>query len=153
MIKSIFTLWLISISPLAFSQNIFWQNQDGSLKGTALMVEEGDMSTMMREGISKYFDLQLSESIAKRKAYWHIDFSGRKAYENSVLQNRKVFSRMIGITDSLAQQTEMEYVSTTSVPAKVAENEYFTAYAVRWKLFGNVYGEGLLLQPKQVIKA
>ncbi|HEU4609169.1 MAG TPA: hypothetical protein VFS31_13725, partial [Chitinophagaceae bacterium] len=153
MIKSIFTLWLISISTLAFSQNTFWQNQDGSLKGTALMVEEGDMSTMMLEGISKYFDQQLSASIAKRKAYWHIDFSGRKAYENSVLQNRKVFSRMIGITDSLAQQTEMEYVSTTSVPAKVAENEYFTAYAVRWKLFGDVYGEGLLLQPKQVTKA
>jgi dienelactone hydrolase len=117
------------------------------------MVDKGDMSTLMLKGISNYFDQQLSASIAKRKAYWHLDFSGRNAYERSVLQNRKAFSQMIGITDSLAQQTEMEYVSTTSVLAKVAENEYFTAYAVRWKLFGNVYGEGLLLQPRQTIKA
>lgn len=153
MTKSVFVLLFISLSPLAFSQNNFWQNEDGSLKGTSLMVEKGDMSTLMLKGISNYFDQQLSASIEKRKAYRHVDFSGRKAYERSVMQNRKAFSQMIGITDSLAQQTEMEYVSTTSVLAKVAENEYFTAYSVRWKLFGNVYGEGLLLQPRQAIKA
>ena len=153
MIKSILILWLISLSTLVFSQHNFWQNQDGSLKGTSLMVEKGDMSTLMLKGISNYFDQQISASIEKRKAYWHVDFSGREAYERSVLQNRKAFSQMIGITDSAAQQTQMEYISTTSVQAKVAENEYFTAYTVRWKLFGNVYGEGLLLQPRQAIKA
>jgi len=52
MIRGILILWLIIISPLAFSQNIFWQNQDGSLKGTFLMVEKGDMSTLMLEGIN-----------------------------------------------------------------------------------------------------
>jgi len=47
------------------------------------MVEKGDMSTLMWEGISNYFDRQLSASIAKRKVYWHVDFSGREAYERS----------------------------------------------------------------------
>ncbi len=117
------------------------------------MVDKRDMSDVMLEGISTYFDKELAASTARRKEYWHVNFTDKEAYEASVLQNRKSLSQMVGLVDSLVPDVEMEYIATTSIPANVAESEHFTAYSVRWRLFGDVYGEGLLLQPKQDVKA
>src|SRR5262249_22846298 len=47
----------------------------------------------------------------------------------------------------------LEYISTTSASAKVAETEKLSIYAVRWPVFNGVYGEGLLLEPKGTIAA
>src|SRR6185436_14011462 len=42
----------------------------------------------------------------------------------------------------------LEYISSTTGSAKVAETERYTIFAVRWPVFDGVDGEGLLLQPK-----
>ncbi len=49
--------------------------------------------------------------------------------------------------------SDLEYIATVTTPAKVAETDAFTAYAVRWPLFDGVHGEGLLLQPKGPVTA
>lgn len=153
MIKYIFILCFICIGSFSFSQNDLWENENKSLKGTSLMLDNRDMSAVMLEGISRYFDEELAASLTSRKEYWHISFVDKNAYETSILQNRRDFSQMVGIVDPLVSDVKMEYVTTTSIPANVAENEHFIAYSVRWKLYGDVYGEGLLLQPKQDVKA
>lgn len=146
-------LCLISLASISFSQDHFWENENKSLKGTSLMVDTGDMSIKMLNGINDYFDQQLAVSTAHRKKYWNVNFKSKEAYEKSVLGNRKTFSQIVGIVGSLSSDVKMEYIATTSMSAKVAENEYFIAYSVRWKLYEEVYGEGLLLQPKGVLKA
>jgi dienelactone hydrolase len=42
-----------------------------------------------------------------------------------------------------------ELAATTTRPAKIASNEHFDVFAVRWPAFGGVHGEGLLLVPSQ----
>lgn len=151
-IKSILFLLFISISLSGIAQNHV-QNLDKSLLKSTLLVEKGDLSSMMVEGIGRYLDRELSGSITKRASFWQTDLSGPTAYGKSILPNRKRFSQIIGIVDSLMPDMKMEYISTTTTPANIAENEHFIVYKVRWNVFGDVYGEGLLLQPKGKIKA
>ncbi len=42
----------------------------------------------------------------------------------------------------------LELVGTTETPALIAESERVRVFAVRWPVFEDVYGEGLLLEPK-----
>jgi dienelactone hydrolase len=44
--------------------------------------------------------------------------------------------------------TALEFVSSTTSPAKVGETDAFTVEAVRWPVFEGVYAEGLRLLPK-----
>lgn len=141
------------LSSFSMAQTHFWENGNSSLEGTQLMVDTANMSDKMLRGINDYFDRKIEASLENRKEFWDVDFSGKQAFENSITENRKSFASIIGIADSLDPDVDMEYVSTTTVSAKVAENHYFIAYAVRWHLYGEVYGEGLLLQPKNDPKA
>lgn len=97
-----------------------------------------DMSVQMMEGIDQYLDQLLSISSQQQRG--HV-----------VPADRDRLRRIIGLVDSPDSQGEMLYVSTTSIPSIVAENEYFMAHAVRWPVFGGIHGEGLLLQPKGVV--
>lgn len=152
-IKFTLFLFLTSIGSFSIAQNQVFQNQDKSLLKSTLLLEKGDLSSMMIEGIGRYLDRELSGSIKKRSEFWQTNFSSPAAYEKSILPSRKRFAHMIGIADTLVSNIEMEYISTTYAPAKIVENEHFIAYAVRWRVFGNVYGEGLLLQPKGRVRA
>ena len=55
---------------------------------------------------------------------------------------------MLGVVDPRVPNPEMELIGTTERPAKLAETEEFTVYAVRWPVLNGVYGEGLHLRPK-----
>ena len=123
------------------------------LPNTSVLLDTADLSSKMTLGISNYLDKAISNSVNNRARHWNRDFSDLNAYENSILSQRKKLSQIIGIVDSLLPQTELEYVSTTSKPSLIAENEYFSVYEVRWHVFAEIYGEGLLLQPKGKVKS
>ena len=115
--------------------------------------EEGDLSSLMVEGISRYFDRENTALIKKRDDHWDVDFSSHSRYQQSVMPNRQRFAQIIGAVDERLPDIRMEYIATTSTPARIGENDNFEIYAVRWQVFEGVYGEGLLLQPKGDIKA
>lgn len=146
-------LFFACLSSPGIAQNNTFQNPDGSLPGSTLLLEKGDLSSMMVTGISKFFDRELSASIKGRAKFWKTDFSSPAAYENSVLPNRKRLAEIIGIADTLMPDMEMEYISSVSKPAEIVKTESFIAYAVRWHVYGDIYGEGILLQPRGVVKA
>src|SRR5690606_25688280 len=104
-------------------------------------------------GIGNYLDRETKNVIKNRLGHWNVDFADKKSYHQSIEPKRKTLSQIIGAVDSRLTPTEMEYVATTSVPAKVSENEHFITYAVRWPVFEGVYGEGLLLQPKKEVRS
>jgi len=146
-------LFIAGFSSVSNAQINNFENHDTSLKGSKILQENRDLSSMMVKGIDRYLERELSASVNGREVFRKADFSNHEAYNRSILPNRKRLAEIIGIVDSLDAVVKMEYISSVSSPAKIAENEYFIAYSVRWHVFGDIYGEGVLLQPKLKVKA
>ena len=126
--------------------NLWAQNP---LPGTAALTAKGDLSSEMIAGIGRFLESESAATVERRSSFWQLDLSGdRTAYEKSVQPNREHLARMLGVIDPRLHDIDLEYLATVSVPAKVAETDRFTAYAVRWPVFEGLHGEGLLLQPK-----
>ncbi len=123
------------------------------LPGTRPLEADGDRAVPMVAGIGRFLDRELAASIGQREQYWKPDFASREAYEKSVRPNRERLARILGAIDDRKPEPELEYLATIAVPAKAAETELFTAYAVRWPVLEGVFGEGLLLQPKRAVIA
>jgi hypothetical protein len=98
-------------------------------------------------GIDKFLMGQLDRSVMERQKLWQRDFSSRAAYEKSVQQNRQRLQRYIGAVDPRVPVNAIEYVTGTAALPLVAETDRFRVYTVRWPVFGDVHGEGLLLEP------
>ena len=118
------------------------------LPNTQPLTFGGDLSAQMVAGIDKFLTRQTAQSIAERPKYWQRDFSSVEAYDRSVQPNRERLRAIIGAVDARLPVPALEFVSSTTSPAKVGETESFTVEAVRWPVFEGVYAEGLRLQPK-----
>ena len=112
-----------------------------------------DQTDRMINGMDRYLDDVLEEAVDRREVLWKRDFSSPQAYEKSVAENRSRFGKTIGLVDSIDQEVEMAYLSTTATPAMVADQPTFTAYSVQWNVFAGIHGEGLLLEPKGRVRA
>ncbi|HSH96044.1 MAG TPA: hypothetical protein VK968_17995, partial [Roseimicrobium sp.] len=119
------------------------------LGGTKPMTLTGDISAQMVAGIDRYLLRALDRSVASRPVQWQRNFTSRQAYEESVRLNRDHLRKIIGAVDDRLPVHSLDYVTTTLVSAKCVETDRFTGYAVRWQIFEGVYGEGILLHPKE----
>ncbi len=111
-----------------------------------------DFSRVMVEGMNRYLDRQLENEVNRRSIYRNFDFSDRGRHIDSLYPKRKRLKEIIGAVDERSAVISMNYIADSYNPAVVAENELFSAYAVRWNVFAGIYGEGLLLQPSGKIK-
>jgi cephalosporin-C deacetylase-like acetyl esterase len=119
------------------------------LPGTQPLTLEGDLAARMVAGIDGYLMRELAASVERRKQYWHPDFSSPGAYAKSVQPNRERLRKIVGAVDERISPAEMELVATTTQPALVVETDRYRMFAVRWPVLPGVYGEGLLLEPKE----
>jgi hypothetical protein len=140
-------LWLLIVPLAAGAQTI------EVLPGTEPLTWEGDLSARMVAGIDQFLMGELDRSVVERQNLWKRDFSSRGAYEKSVQQNRQRFQKYIGTVDPRLPVKALEYVTSTAALPLVAETDQFRVYAVRWPVFDDVHGEGLLLQPKSEVRA
>lgn len=127
--------------------------QPALLPNTQRLEMSGDLSAQMLAGIDAFLVRELGDSITSRAAYWQRDLTSAATYARSVQPNRERFRTAIGAVDELPARTDLEWVATTSAPAQVAETDRYRVFTVRWRVFENVYGEGLLLQPKSPPRA
>lgn len=134
------------LSPLALAQI------PEPLNGTKLLTMQGDLSAQMVAGIDRFLDRELERSVNERAKLWHRDLASRAAYEKSVQPNRDHLRKYVGAMDPRLPVTALEYVSTTSTSAKLAETDRYTIHAVRWQVLDGVHGEGLLLTPKDAFQ-
>lgn len=134
-----FLLLLISLSAHAAEPT--------PLPATKPLTMEGDIASQMIDGIDHFLDKQIIKAAAGRKQFWDRDFTTAQAYEKSIALNRGRLAEILGIRDARPAKMEMELVATTDKPALVGKSDSFEAYAVRWRAFGEVHGEGLLLKP------
>ncbi len=118
------------------------------LPGTQPLEREADFSLEVVDRVDAYFLRKLQTSIGARSEYWNRDYSSPEAYTASIAGNRERFRRIIGAVDDRVPFEEPELIASLSQPALAAETDQFSIRAVRWPVYEEVYGEGLLLEPR-----
>jgi len=122
-----------------------------TLPGTKPLTADGDLSKKMLDGLHRFAERKIRESVESRAKRWKRDPSSREAYEKSIRPNRERFRKIIGIADRRVPVT-MERFGDDGNPALVAEDGAFRIYQVRWPVLEGVHGEGLLLEPKGKVR-
>lgn len=123
------------------------------MPGTRELTVTGDLSVRMVEGIDRFLDRATRESIERRAQFWKRDFSSAEAYSRSVEPNRERLRRIIGAVDARVADPEMEVLSVDRGPTAIREPDEWTVQRVRWRVFPDVHGEGILFQPKGKVVA
>jgi dienelactone hydrolase len=123
-----------------------------ALEGTARLEMQGDITSQLVDGADRFLLSQIEKSVAARACFWNRDFSSPRKYEVSLWPNRECLAHILGVRDPRVafDALDMELLATSWQPALVGEGTGFQAYAVRWRAFGDVHGEGLLLAPTGV---
>ena len=118
------------------------------LHGTEALTFDGDLAAQMVEALDGYVSRAITGSIEGRIGLWNRDYSSHNAYTASVEPNRARLRKRIGCLDSRLPIEELSYSATTKTSAQLTEDESYTVSRVRWQVFDEVEGEGLLLEPK-----
>jgi dienelactone hydrolase len=117
-----------------------------TLPGSKPLTVEGDLSAKMLEGLHRFAERKIDESVKLRAKHWQ-RVSSAEAYEKSILPNRERFRRIIGVVDERVP-VAMERYGDDDSPALVAETDNYRVYQARWPVLAGVSAEGLLLEPK-----
>lgn len=123
------------------------KNHAPELQGTAPLTFEGDLAAQMVEDLDNYVTRAIEITAEKRETLWDRDYSSHTAYTESVAPNRQRFRKQIGCYDERLPIDALSYVGTTNASAHIAKGENYTVSRVRWQVFDEVEGEGLLLEP------
>ena len=118
------------------------------LHGTEPLTLDGDLAAQMVEALDGYVSRAVADSIEGRAGLWNRDYSSHTAYTESVEPNRARLRKRIGCLDSRLPIEELIYSATTKTAAQLTDDENYTVSRVRWQVFDEVEGEGLLLEPK-----
>ena len=120
-----------------------------TLHGTTPLTVEGDLAAQMVEVLDGYVSRAVANSVEGREGLWNRDYSSHNAYTESVELNRARLRKRIGCLDPRLPIEDLAYIATTKTAARLTEDENYTVSRVRWQVFEEVEGEGLLLEPKQ----
>ena len=123
-------------------------NTAQALHGTNPLTTEGDLAAQMVEVLDGYVTDAVANSLEKRGTLWHRDYSSHEAYVASVEPNRERLRKQIGCLDERLPIEVLNYVATTKDATQIAADENYTVSRVRWQVFDEVDGEGLLLEPR-----
>lgn len=115
--------------------------------GTAPLTIEGDIASHLVDGVDKFLLKKLDESTAARAKHWQRDTSSREAYDKSVAPQRARLAHILGVRDARVAAEAPQLQATASQSARVARTDKYEVLAVRWRAFGDVNGEGLMLVP------
>ena len=119
-----------------------------TLHGTEALTFDGDLAAQMVEALDGYVSRAIADSVEGRIGLWNRDYGSHNAYTESVEPNRARLRKRIGCLDSRLPIEELSYSATTKTSAQLTEDESYTVSRVRWQVFDEVEGEGLLLEPK-----
>ncbi len=110
-----------------------------SLPHTAPLDGEGDLAARMVEGLRRYLLQQTEGAPARRAKRW-------KRGVRALVAKRQELRRLIGAADERLPAA-LQLVSDPAHPGPLAQSRDYQVWRVRWPVFKNVDGEGLLLRP------
>ena len=117
------------------------------LPGTQLLTETGDIASNLVAGVDRFLLAKTEASLAGRAAHWNRATSDPTAYAASIADNRQRLAHISGLRDKPIPYDAPELVATTDRDALIAKADGYRVYTIRWPAFGDVHGEGLLLEP------
>jgi dienelactone hydrolase len=118
-----------------------------SLPGTEPLGASGDFASDMVAGADRFLLRQIDDSKTKRGRYWKRDWNSDAAYNTSVEPNRQRLAHILGLRDTRMPFSGPKLVGTIARPDLLASSDKFDVFAITWPAFGDVTGEGLLLEP------
>lgn len=145
-------MWIFSLL-LLLATALRAQPPADHLPGTSPLARSEEFAPRMVAGIDRALDRQLEETVAQRERFWRREPTSPAAYAASIAPNRTRLQQIIGAVDERRAPAVIEYVGGPDWPALVAETERVRVFAVRWAVFEGVNGEGLLLEPKERVRA
>ncbi|HUF61703.1 MAG TPA: hypothetical protein VMN36_06480 [Verrucomicrobiales bacterium] len=119
-----------------------------TLPGSEALLMEGDIASQLVDGVDRFLDEQLEGSLKHRAQNWRRDPRNAESYRASLEPQRERLRHILGIRDARAPFDGLFFDSTTSRSSLAGETPAVAIHAVRWPAFGDVEGEGLLLEPK-----
>ena len=120
-----------------------------TLPGTSPLLRKGDLAEQMVAGIDRFLTRELEETHKRRPARWKLDISSPEAYGKSLQPYRSRLAHMLGVRDERPAPGAPELVATLDQPALVGRGATYDIFAIRWKAFADVTGEGLMLTPRK----
>lgn len=93
-------------------------------------------------------DIAIRTAQEARAGRWRRDLSSVENYNRSIATNRARFAEIIGVRDPRVDFESPALVATLEEPALIARGATYDVLRVRWPAFGEVHGEGLLLEPR-----
>ncbi|MBP86596.1 MAG: hypothetical protein CMJ64_07770 [Planctomycetaceae bacterium] len=127
---------------------------DATLSGTAPLMLDRPVDVVMVEGIHRFCSRELLKSRERRSALWQRDYSSADAYNESIMENRDRFRKMIGATDSrvsaASKRLSFELLATLDRSSIVARSQSVTVHEIKWQVLEGVTAEGLLLKPDRI---
>ena len=117
------------------------------LEGTEELTLAQDLATQMVEDLDNYVSRAIISSRDNRESIWERDYSSHAVYTESIQPNRERFIKQIGCIDERLPISSLSYVASTNSPLEIAKGMNYTVSRVRWQVFDEVEGEGLILEP------
>ena len=124
-----------------------------TLPETARLEMEGDLASRLVSGVDRFLLRKLAESVGSREAYWQRDFSSHRAYEESISGQRERLRHILGVRDDRVPFEAPELVAQVGQASDLGRGRGYTILRVRWPAFGDVHGDGLLLEPDRASDA
>lgn len=106
-----------------------------------------DFADKMVTGIDRMLDRLTQESISRRVSLWKRDNNSFETLVKSVEPNRQRLKSILGVVEERPHKSNSDYPIWPTVSLLLGQNEYYQVFIVRWRAFGNVEAEGLLLLP------
>ncbi len=121
--------------------------EPSTIPGTQALTSTGDLADSMVAGVDRFLLDQTAKSTSRRDRWWKRDFHSASAYNSSVEPNRKRLAHILGVRDPRVPFAGPQLVGTIGRPDLLATSQRYNVFAIRWPAFGDVTGEGLLLEP------
>ena len=118
----------------------------GPLPGTQPLQNPDDLSAQMVAGISRYLDREIAAARVARFEKW----KARDVKDAEPM--RRLLRERLGMSDAPASGA-LEIVQPLGAQPVESRDAGYRALRVRWPVIGDVWGEGLLLQPLAGSKA
>jgi len=90
----------------------------------------------------------LQRAKERRSSRWHRDLSSPEKYNRSIETNRLRLAHILGIREPRVAFEAPTLIATLEESAVLARGANYDVLRVSWPAFGEVHGEGLLLEPR-----
>ena len=140
-------------------QTLAQQKPEKILPNTEPLKVSGDIASQMIDGIDKFLLKEIESNRKKRLENWQKAVVAAPiakkptALIDLMEEKRKRLAKILGAHDERVAFNDLTIVATTSNSGIFESTGQFKVVSIRWPTIGDMWAEGLLLQPEDAVKA